>query len=444
MEFTASDLQIVRTDPAPCVVSLSVSIPADKAMEVYRQTFNKYTERVRLPGFRPGKVPAHIIEKRFGQDIRTETGEALFSKTCDEALKAEKIKPGIEMKQQDLELGEFQVEQEYSYKVRIETEPAFELPEYVGVSVSSNEVKVGEEEVNAIIDQLLEQYSTYNAVQRGAQRNDMLKLSYSCTAPEELINNDKITYFLKAENTWLLMKEPELLPGAITVLEGMSAGEKKEAEISFPEEHHSEELRGQTFTYTFDVSEVQEQTPPEMNEEFCKKLGVENVEELKERIEENVRRSKQNSEDQKAVNQIMDALVAGQTFDMPPTLVAAAKQDMLNAYAQRQENRNLDEKELNAKLAAYDSEAEQQVLRALRLEYILDEIARKENLKPEGQELINMIQNYATQNRKSMDEALREMRKSGEIGYIYRRMQKGRIVDFLLEKANRNIISAED
>ena len=174
MEFTASDLQIIRTEPAPCLVNLEVIVPADKAQMAYKQISRKYAQKARVPGFRAGKIPAHILAKRYGQNILAETTDTLFKSAYDTALQAEKIRQATSMKKEDLELESYQVGQDFSFKLRLEVEPEFELPEYVGVNVSSNEVQVGDDEVSAIIDSLREQRTTHAKVDRASQRGDML------------------------------------------------------------------------------------------------------------------------------------------------------------------------------------------------------------------------------------------------------------------------------
>ncbi len=444
MEFTASDLQIIRTEPAPCLVNLEVIVPADKAQMAYKQISRKYAQKARVPGFRAGKIPAHILAKRYGQNILAETTDTLFKSAYDTALQAEKIRQATSMKKEDLELEGYQVGQEFSFKLRLEVEPEFELPEYVGVNVSSNEVQVGEDEVSTVIDNLREQRATHSKVERASQRGDMLKLSYKSTAPAELLENDKVKYFLQAENTWLLLQEPELLPGTITILDGVKAEEQKEAELTFPQDHYSEELRGKTFTYTFDIHEVQGRTLPELDEEFCKSLGVADSEELKKRVEETLNRGKQQEEDQKATGQILDALVAGQDFALPPTLMQATTQRLLDLFKQRAENRELEPEQLNAKLAAYEAEAEQKAARSQRLDLILNHIAQKEELAPSNDEITMAIANHARENQKTVQEMFKEMEKSGQLEQVYRQLIRYKTLEFLLAKANRHIIKADN
>ncbi len=442
MESNSMALDIVCTETAPCCLEMSVTVPSKRAKAVYNSTLKQVSAKMKLPGFRAGKIPTKMITNRFGKEIISETMEKLVQESVKEALEEKKLSLASKPSLLKAEQKEYVVDEDFSFTVEMEILPALTLPEYKGIQVTRNAIVVSDDEIEESINGWLEQRSTFEKVERPAQKNDMLKLSYHADAPEELLSIEKLTYLLKAENTWLMLREPEMLPGAQTALLEATAGSKKDTEIAFPDDFHVEELKGKTFLYHFEINEVQGLKLPQLDEKIFAEVGVKDAEELRARVRDNILASKKRNEDAKVREQLLDALLSGQDFVLPPTSLKQQKNAYIEYQRQDLQRENVAEEEINAKLASYEAEAEELAARTIRRSLLLREISKVENITCGEQEVLQIITMLAQQQGISVEKAARDLTESGRLDNILHGMLENKVLNFLAKEATQTEVEA--
>lgn len=442
MESNSIALDIVCTETAPCCLAMTVTVPATRAKSVYDSTSKKISAKVKLPGFRSGKIPAKILTARYGKEIIAETSQRLLQESTNEALKEKNFDLVVQPSLAEGGIKEYALGEDFAFTVNLEIFPKIALPEYKGIQVTRNAVVVNDDEVEEMINGWLEQRSTFEKVDRPAQKDDMLKLSYHADAPEELLSNQKLTYMLKAENTWLMLRVPEMLPGTQTALLEVSAGDKKDTEISFPDDFRIEELKGKTFLYHFEINEVQGLKRAELDEKILTEVGVKDAEELRVRVRENILASKKRIEDGKVTEQLIDALLSGQDFALPPTPLKRLKDAYMERQRQSLQRDNTAEDEIEAKLASSETEAETQTARMLRRSLLLRAVATAENITCSQQEVAQVVALMAQRQGISFEQAFRDVSKNGQLDVIFNNLLEGKVLDFLAKEAVQTEVEA--
>ncbi|MFA6929637.1 MAG: trigger factor [Lentisphaeria bacterium] len=437
MESKSINLDITCTETAPCCLTMAVTVPAARAKSVYDNISRKISGQARLPGFRAGKLPDKILFARFGKQILDETMESLVRDSINEAIQEKGYNLAARPRLLEEEKIEYKLGQDFSFNSKLEIFPEITLPEYKGIQVSRDAVEVSDTEVNDMIREWLEQRSTVEKVDRPAQKNDMLKLSYTAQAPEELLDNPKLKYLLKAENTWLMLREPEMLPGTQTALLAVSAGDQKDIDITFPENFRIDEFKGKSFSYHFDISEVQGQLIPELNEKIFQEVGVKDKEELDTRVRENLLSRKNQEAEQKVDEQVIEALLSGQDFPVPPSMLKVEQAHLLERYRSAATRGGIKEEELKDKVAAFEAQAEQEAVRKIRRTFLLMEIGKKENIYPEHQEVTQVITEMAQREGVPLEVAGRKLKENGQLESIMAGILEMKVLRFLVNSAEQ-------
>lgn len=435
MESNSIALDITCTETAPCCLTMTVTVPSVRAKSVYDSMARKVSGQIKLPGFRAGKIPSKILHGRFGKQIIAETSSKLLQDSVAEAVKERALHLAAQPVLADDIEKEYVPDQDFSFAVNLEVFPKISLPEYKGIQVTRAAVEVSDTEVEEMIQNWLEQRSTFEKVERPSQKNDMLKLSYHADAPEELLSDSKLRYLLKADNTWLMLREPEMLPGTQTALLEVSAGTQKDVEITFPENFRIDTLKGKTFLYHFSITEVQGQVMPLLDEKIFQEVGVKDREELYGRVRDNIAARKKQAEDEKVNAQILSALLSGVDFAVPPTLLKHQQTDLLERRRMALQRSKIAEDELQGKIAAYESEAAQQALNTIRRSLLLQEIAQQEQISVTQTEVAQVIAMLAQREGISQEAALRKMRDNGQLEHIHVSILESKVIDLMSKAA---------
>lgn len=444
MEKQSMSISVNCSETAPCCLSVAVTIPAADTQQAYKAAIRKVGSEAKLPGFRPGKVPVPMLLRSFSPQINARVTEDLIEGAISQVAKEQDLdfytRPNLDS-QSSLPL--YVPEQDFSFTFTVEVYPKFTLPQYKGICVSRHEAVVTDAEIEEYIQNILEQRATFEPVQRPAQQGDMLQASYSAAAPEELLNDDQVKYLLKGENSWLMLREPELLPGIATALLNVSAGEQKDVEINFPADFRNESLQNKTYLFHFEIKEVKGKVTPPLDEKFLQELKIESEEKLRSAIKEMLQGRKEQSEDGKVREQLLQALLSGQEFPVPPSLLKQFKTTYQQEAARMMSYQGLKQEDITAKLQASENEAESQALTAARQDIILRQIGRAENINVTNQMLAHVVANFAEKNDIPFSKALQKMRETGQIFTVTESISRELALHAVQEAAQVEVIKAE-
>jgi trigger factor len=308
---------------------LTVGVPAERIESEIDSRLQKAAGNVKLPGFRPGKVPMKVMRQRFGAGVRQEVLGEVMSQSFQEAVVQEKLRPAG---QPSIEPKTLEAGKDLEYIATFEVFPEVEVVEIKGFEVEKPVADVTDEDVDNIIEVFRKQQGSWEVVERAAADGDKVNIDYSGTRDGEEFEGGSAT------GSDLELGSGRMIPGFEDGLAGMVAGEEKTLQLSFPDDYHSEELKGAAVEFKVTLNNVQEMAPAELNEELFAKYGVEEggLDEFRTEVRQNMARELKNAVDSKVKEQVMEAVSAAHdSVEVPRALMEREVEAMRNQMFQQ-------------------------------------------------------------------------------------------------------------
>jgi trigger factor len=293
---------------------MTVNVPSDRVDNEVAKRLKDTAKRVRIDGFRPGKVPMAEVKRRYGLGIRQEVLSELTRSTYFEAVMQEKLNPAGAP---SIEPSEDATEDNFSYVATFEVYPEIEPQGLEAIEVTRPVADIQDADVEEMIEILRKQQASWEEVEREAQDGDQVTIDYVGTKDGEEFDGGK------AENAPLVLGSNSFIPGFEEGLVGAKAGEEKVLDLTFPEEYQNEDLAGAAVQFTVNVKAVSEQKLAEMNEEFYARFGIEGADDeaFRAEVKKNMERELDQAVTNKVKTQVMDGLVAQNEVEIPSALV---------------------------------------------------------------------------------------------------------------------------
>lgn len=431
-------MNIVVEKQPKCVATLRVEIPADKVNGQRDQIVKGYASKARVQGFRPGKAPRAIIEKRFEKEIAEELNGALINEAYDEALK-----------QESLHVLDFGVPEDLTtladgsitFVSKLTLAPEVTLPEYKGVTVTVPPTTVPEEEIEAQLTALQERFADFNDIEgRAAEMGDFAVIDYTSTVdgqPTDDFLGKPADYLSGREGFWVRLDEKAFLPGFAAQLVGLNVGDSKEISITLPEDFPVEAIQNKEMVFQTTVKELKTAILPELDDELANRLAPgKTIAEIKEIIGQNMEHERRRKIDDSKVNQIVAHFNAQVDFELPEDLVTQETQSQADAMVKRGVQSGMSEDEIESQQTEIFASAGSQAVSNLRTNFILQEIARIEKITVSDAELVNHLVQIANSRKVAPKKFIKDMQRAGRIPNIRSSMAIGKTIDFLVEHAN--------
>ncbi len=399
---------------------LSVVVPAEEINKEVDVRLKKMRNRVRIDGFRPGKVPLSVVSQQYGDAVFQEVVGELFKSTFNEALKKEGLRaaglPKIETKK--LEPGK-----DLEYTATFEIYPDFEIADVSEMEVKKPVVKVTAADVDKMIETLQKQQQNWKEVEREAQEGDLLSIDFKGTIDGKEFEGGS------AEDYAVELGAGRMLEDFENALPGMKAGDEKDIDVSFPEDYPSEELKGKTAQFHLKVNKVSEPELPEINTEFIKKFGIEDgtKKSFKEEVKANMERELEQRVKSRVKQTVMEGLHDIHEVDLPEALIEDEIKQLRNEVAENAQGEDL------SKLP--DDLFKEQARRRVKLGLIVGNIINKNKLEKDQQRVDDMLESLAAsyEDPKALIEYYRSNQEAMQT--IEAAVMEEMIVEWTLEKA---------
>lgn len=293
-----------------CQLALNVEMESAETDKYMSSALEHLAKRVALPGFRKGKAPATLVEQHVGkQAIMQEALEHLIPEAYDDAIKQESIapiaEPTIELVQIDPII----------FKAIVPLKPNITPGNYRDVRLEMETKEVTEDDINQVIEQLRLQFGTLVPVEHDIRYGDIISADITGKRGDEIILERKDTLYEVAEGA----KFPA--PGFADKLVGLKKDDETEFELTFPDDFEAKELAGKQYSFNVNVKEVKEKSLPEVNDDFAKNAGSENMEDLKEKIKTGLQTKADESLKKQFENKLITTLIEQSTLEFPPVLI---------------------------------------------------------------------------------------------------------------------------
>ncbi|HUG12102.1 MAG TPA: trigger factor [Opitutaceae bacterium] len=417
--------------------SLVVTLDKGEVDTEYQSVIKEIAGAARIPGFRPGKAPANIIERRYAKEIREEFKNKVVGRAYRDGLEKSKLDVLTVVEVQD---GAIEPALSAAITFTVDVNPAFELPDYTGIVTEVAPTEPADAEVDAFIEGMRTERAEFKTVERAAQKGDYVKLSYEGRTTDDQpiaeIVADRPVYG-KAPQTWEEVEGTEgLIPGLSKELAGMKAGDKKDARVAFPPSFNITLLAGREAIYAVEVLEVRERVLAELNEEFLKAHQVETVDQLKEEIRKNLTSRKVMENRAAQRRQVGDILSGKVNFNVPDSLVESETQSLLRQFIADNMRRGAKQEDFEShKNELFEGARKTAVARA-KLQLILARIAAKEKIGVNDSDVDRFIRTEAYRSGQKPDKIAKDLGKDRN---AVRSMQQAivldKTLDFLVAKA---------
>jgi trigger factor len=367
---------------------LTVGVPAERVDVEVDNRLKKAAKNVRLPGFRPGKVPMKVMRQRFGIGVRQEVLGEVMSQSFQEAVVQENLRPAG---QPAIEPRSMEAGKDLEYVATFEVFPEVEAAELKGFAVERPVAEVKDEDVDNIIEVFRKQQGSWEDVERAAAEGDKVNIDYAGTRDGEAFDGGS------AEGSDLELGSGRMIPGFEDGIVGMKAGEEKTLELSFPEDYHSEELKGAAVEFKITLNTVSEQQLAELNEDLFKQYGVEEggEEQFRKEVGENMSRELKNAVEAQVKQQVMDAVLAAHDeLEVPQALISqevgVLRQQMFQQFG------GMGNQDLDLESLLPDDMFKENAERRVKLGLVLNELIGNFELKADADKVRETIEEMAS------------------------------------------------
>jgi trigger factor len=415
-------------------VRVEAEVPPDEVERRLQQTARKLGSQLKIPGFRKGKVPPPVVVNRIGREaVLDEAVRGSLGAWYVDAIDAAGIDP---VGDPTLDLGDLPGEGEpLTFSIEIGVRPKATLREYKGLEVGRREPAVSDEDVDRQVEELRDRLARLETSPDGAaQEGDFAVVDFTGTVDGEPVDGGQGRDELVELGSGRLPEEME------EALAGMKAGETKNVDIAFPDDHQAEQLRGETATFEVAVKEVKRKELPELGDEFAgDAAGFDTLEELRDDIRGKLEEAETRAIDTEFREAALDAAVAEATVDVPPALVEARARELweqlsttlarqgISAEAYQQISGKTEEEMIE--------EAKPDAERALRREAVLAAIVEAEGIEPTDEELTEALAHSAEHENTTPEKLLERLRGANRLEALRRDLASRNAVDVLAEQA---------
>ena len=354
---------------------MTVQVPAERVDQEVKSRLQSMCQTVRLDGFRPGKVPLKVIQQKYGKQIRLEVADQVVNSTLQEAMAQENVRPaGVP----SVEPKEPLPGEPLEYTATFEIFPELSGNIQYSFSVSKPLVEITEDDVAGMLDNLRSQRGTWNAVERASQADDQVMVDFEGTVDGQPFTGNK------GEKVPVVLGSGTMVPGFEEQLIGVSAGDEKTLDITFPDNYPARDVAGKAASFNVKVHAVSEIELPALNDDFARAFGIEEagIEGLKNEIRENMNRELKGLVASKLKEQVFNGLLDANPVEVPATLVDGEIQQL---RAKQQEGVPQDASEIEAKAE-----------RRVKLGVIVSEIAKHNQLQIDPDRVRQMVETIAS------------------------------------------------
>ncbi len=432
---------ITIEEAGPCKKKVIIEIPEETIKTATEEQYDTLSKDAQIPGFRKGRAPRRLLEKRFGKETTEQVKLKLLADASDSAIKDSEIKvlrdPDI-----DFEKIELPSEGSMTFDFEVEVRPEFDLPSMEGIAVNKTKLEVTDEQVDREIEQF-QKYSGLWAPRDGGE----------VEAGDQIIGDATLTVQDKQEpeklnNIEIFVRHNGFVGGIPVenldeILAGAKVGDVRETSVDVSKTYFREEYRGKKVDIHIAVEDIKWLKPAELNEEFFTRFGVESAEELREKMRDNLHGRLEQQAITEMTNQIYKYMLDHTDFELPTDIVA----DQANTLLQRQYvnliRQGLPREQLDEQVEQLKAGSEKQAQEQLKTFFIMEKVAEKLEIDVTEEEVNGHIAQLAIQRGQRPEKMREQMLRDGSLAQFRLQVQEDKCIAKLLESAKITEIKAK-
>jgi trigger factor len=391
---------------------VQVSVPPEAVKEAEEKAARRYASTVRLPGFRPGKAPATVVRKKFGEAIRQEALETLVREAYQEFIEKESIKVAAQPHVHDLK---FEEGKPLTFELHLEVKPDIELARTNGFKIERPRIAVTEEQLNQQLEQIRDEKATWTPVSEKPLPGDMVNVQLA---------TGEGTGAGEAKSYPIVLGGGQAIPGIEELIMEAAPGQTVERPVKWPDDFPDEAERGQTKTVRITLNEVKRKSAPPLDDAFAREVGdFESLDALRSAVRADMERHAEHEIEAAARQQLIDQIIAANSFDVPKSWVQQFVENYAQAYQVPEDQREKFSGEFRAM-------AERQVRRDL----VIETIAEKQELSATEKDLDDRIAEQAEKRGANPGQIYAQLEKSGRLKEMERSITEDKVFKWLMDR----------
>ncbi|WP_432014837.1 trigger factor [Streptomyces cucumeris] len=413
----------------PTRVRLTVEVPFEELKPSLDAAYKKINQQVSVPGFRKGKIPARVIDQRFGRGaVLEEAVNDALPKFYTEAVNEGELNP---LGQPEVDITELKDNELLAFTAEVDIRPAIEIPDYSGIEVTVDSVEVSDEDIDQSIEQLRDRFATTSAVERAAAEGDVVVIDLEAKVDGEVLEDGV------AQGVTYTIGSGELLDGIDEAVTGLEAG----GSTTFTSELKGGSAQGKEAEVSVEVSEVKARELPELDDDFAQLASeFDTLEELRADSRKRLERTKKFEQATQAQEKVLDALLELVEVPIPEKLL----EDEINTRKHNLENHQLAQMGLNLEsylqmqgktAEEFDAELKEQAEKGIRTQFVLDELVNKEQLSVGQEELTEHLMRRAQSSGMSPDQFAQAVVEGGQVPMLVGEVARGKALAVVVEAA---------
>jgi trigger factor len=431
--------------------NLVVEIPSTIVDAEIDKVARDYSRAARVPGFRPGKVPAKVVRQRFRDQILHDVAHGLIPRAVDEALRERGVEPVDTPDIRDVVVEEGQP---LKFIASFETVPPIEPGDYASITVQQKGTTVSEAAVDEALNNLRERAARYEPVEaRGIQLGDSVVMDLVRTAFPRSGADEPLVVITDEPPPPKPSAEPQTdkhddvtveiggtanPPGFDQQLMDLHENQEKTFDVRYPEDYAIQELAGTMVSYSVSIKAIRKRVVPELDDEFAKDLGeFEDLGALRARVRADLEHEAKHESEREARGELLRQLASRVTFDVPSALLDREIDRRMEDFVRRLMDQQIDPMKVNINWEEFREKQRDAASEAVRGALALDEVARREHLSVSEADVNAEVERYAERSGRAAAAVRAKLEKDGGIARLYSGLRREKTVDFLLSKATK-------
>jgi len=419
-----------------CEAKVSVEIPGETRREAREKILREYIKNAALPGFRRGKAPRGVVEKKYGPEIDREVNDRLVNDGLSAAVEQEKLNV---LSVGGVQPAEDNSDTKYAFSVQVMLAPEVKLPDYKGLPITVPRPEVTDAHIAKVLEDQRERLADIVPADRPVQLGDFLSIDYTATLDGQPVTGllpEAQSFIGHSSGYMLKATEESFLPGFCTHLQGMNAGDTREIKLTMPEEGLPEAIAGKEVVYSVTVNEVQEAILPELDDALAERIVPgKTLDEIRGFIRSNLENALNQKDLERKRIAAMIALRGKVEFELPGNVVFNATQRRVNQLVQMNLERGIEQDTIKQNEEDIIKAANDQAQVDVKDEFILMEIVRAENLEAIQEDLVRRINYIAQSNNTTPDRVVKTLKKNEGLQNLRHSILLAKALDVLVEHA---------
>lgn len=424
------ELSVQVTDAGPCRKHLKVSIPRSEIDRHFDDSFKSFRREAMVPGFRVGKAPRSLIQKRFRKEVAGQVKSALLMACMEQIDSEQKLNP-ISQPELDVEALEIPETGPLEFEFDVEVQPDFQAPDYKSLTVKRPVRKITDRDVDAQLASFLERYAQIvPKLEGGAEIGDYVVADLAFVRDGVTLNEAKEVQFRFQPQ---LRFQDGLVPDLAKALKGAKAGDTREADATIGTSSPDPSLRGRQVRVVFTIHDLKALRLPTVDQEFLDTIGFDSLEELRTALREILERRVEFQARQALRRQIVEHLIRQSPFDLPPALVKRQERSTLQRLVAEMREAGFSDTQLRAREAEVRSNAHEVTLRNLKEFFLLSKIAEAESIKVEESDFDDEVELLAARGDETPRRVRARLEREGRMDDLATQILERKAIDRILE-----------